>query len=180
MKRHLSRLLLPTPPTQRRALPKVIMLITQLVMMIARMLLMLISTISMAIIITEIGSFLLPRPLTSGGKQPTTKATEHCIVSLHFQFPLSCNMISLFLQHLVLPLYAHWTLASFLVCWLSAVSSFPWRFIYPSSSISLYISMTDSWCNSNIFSENLKISQRNSLRLAFPYETSHVWRQERQ
>ena len=71
-------------------------------------------------------------------------------------------------------------LASFLVCWLSAVSSFPWRFIYPSSSISLYIPMTDSWCNSNIFSENLKISQRNSLRLAFPYETSHVWRQERQ
>ena len=157
MERHLPRLPTPTPPTQRKALPKVIMLITQLVIMIARMLLMLISTISMAIIITEIGSFLLPRSLTSGGKQPTTKATEHCIVSLHFQFPLSCNMISFFLQHLVLPLYAHWTflmfandrcnlnisqksifhLASFLVCWLSAVSSFPWRFIYPGSSISL-------------------------------------------
>ena len=102
MERHLPHLLTPTPPTQRKALPKVIMLITQLVIMIARMLLMLISTISMAIIITKLGSFLLPRPLTSGGKQPTTKATEHCIVSLHFQFPLSRNMISFFLQHLVL------------------------------------------------------------------------------
>ena len=44
-----------------------------------------------------------------GGKQPTTKATEHCIVSLHFQFPLSRNMISFFLQHIVQPSYAHWT-----------------------------------------------------------------------
>ena len=129
MERHLPRLLTPTPPTQRKALPKVIMLITQLVIMIARMLLMLISTISRAIIITEIGSFLLPRPLTSGGKQPTTKATEHCIVSLHFQFPLSRNMISFFLQHLVLTIIraldlslcfqmieVTFDLASFLVC----------------------------------------------------------------
>ena len=90
MERHLPHLLTPTPPTQRKALPKVIMLITQLVIMIARMLLMLISTISMAIIITEIGSFLLPRSLTSGGKQPTDNQGHG---TLHCQFALSISVV---------------------------------------------------------------------------------------